>query len=194
MEYLGRPTKYKPRYCKDLVKFMSEGYSYQAFAAKIDVHIDTLYEWEKRHPAFSEAKNLAYAKNREFWEKVGIDGALGKIKGFSAASYIFNMKNRFQWADRVEKIEDTRLSTVRIELPGQNQEQVISLEPSQVRENPPHATYENVTIEEGETKTTKEYRQIAVQGFRDEKTKAKSEKKVSKSKAKKTTKKKAKKK
>ena len=48
-----------------------------------------------------EAERLGRLK----WEKMGMDGAGGVIQGFNAASWIFNMKNRFptEWRDKTEQ-------------------------------------------------------------------------------------------
>jgi hypothetical protein len=93
----GRPTKYKPEYCQQLIEHMSQGLSFETFAAVIDVNDDTLYEWAKVHPEFSDAKKRAFGKCKILWEKMGIAGATGKIRNFNAAAWIFNMKNRFGW-------------------------------------------------------------------------------------------------
>lgn len=102
---VGRPTKYKPEYCEQLIQHMSEGLMFESFAAVIDVNKDTLYEWCKRHPAFSEAKKTAISKNLLFYDKMSIAAMAGKIKNFNATTYIFNMKNRHHWRDRHEYYE-----------------------------------------------------------------------------------------
>lgn len=98
----GRPTKYKKKYCKELVDHMSKGLSYESFAAVVGTWHGTLYNWEKQYPEFLEAKKLAFDKCRMWWEAIGIQGMLGKHKNFSAAVFCFNMKNRFKWKDKVE--------------------------------------------------------------------------------------------
>jgi len=98
----GRPTKYDPSYCEKLIKHMAQGLSYLSFAGVIEVNPDTMYEWEKKHPEFSEAKKIAFQKGRLAWETMGIAGTVGKTDKFSAAAWIFNMKNRFKWTDRQE--------------------------------------------------------------------------------------------
>lgn len=102
----GRPTKYKNRYCQALDEHMKEGFSYSSFAGLIGVHLDTLYAWERKHPEFSEAKKRGELKSLLHWEKLGMNGISGEIKGFNAATYIFNMKNRFGWADRNEASQE----------------------------------------------------------------------------------------
>ena len=90
---VGRPTKYRKAFCSQLVEHMSEGYSFESFVSVIGVNRDTLYRWCKEKKEFSDSKKLGTELNLRFWEKVGIDLALGRIKGNTAA-WIFNMKNR----------------------------------------------------------------------------------------------------
>lgn len=99
---VGRPTKYRPEYCEELIKHFESGYSYESFAGALGVNLDTLYHWQSLFPEFSEAKKIGIQKSRLVWEKMGIHGTMGKIPGFSPAMWIFNMKNRFRWTDRME--------------------------------------------------------------------------------------------
>lgn len=97
----GRPTKYDSAYCGQLVKFFSEdpykevevthtntkGESwsrfelrpndppfFSAFARKINVDTDTLYEWVKQHPDFSVAMARARGLREEFIATCGFLG------------------------------------------------------------------------------------------------------------------------
>lgn len=79
---------------------MSDGYSFETFGAIAGVAKDTLYKWAEKHDDFADAKKRAFLECQLFWERLGIDGVRGKYEGFSAATWIFNMKNRFQWRDR----------------------------------------------------------------------------------------------
>lgn len=89
---------------------MATGLSFEAFAALIRVNRDTIYEWEKVHPEFAEAKKIASSANLLFWEKLGIDhiinesesfgDGISKSKSLNASIWIFNMKNRFKWRDK----------------------------------------------------------------------------------------------
>lgn len=99
---VGQPTKYKPEYCEMLIEHMKQGFSYDTFCAVIDVHVDTLYNWEKLYPEYSDAKRKAVMMSRYSWEKMGIAGMTGKIPGFRDATWKFNMQNRFKWSDNSE--------------------------------------------------------------------------------------------
>lgn len=108
----GRPTKYKPEYDEMLIEHMSSGLSFESFAGVISVNQDTLHEWAKVNPSFSEAKKIAFSKCRCWWEKAGISGLWGsKDSTFNAAVWIFNMKNRFKWTDKVE-VESSQTNTI----------------------------------------------------------------------------------
>lgn len=99
---VGRPSLYDDAYPECLVEHMAQGYSFESFGGVIDppCSTDTLYEWCKVHPEFSEAKKRGSARSRHWWE---MQGNLGMhMKGFNAAVWVFNMKNRFKWADRSE--------------------------------------------------------------------------------------------
>lgn len=99
----GRPTDYRPEYCKLLIEHMAKGFSYETFGAEVDVCKQTVYTWEK-HPEFLDAKKKAFTKCQKFWEQQGTLGLWNDPKGESLNSsvWIFNMKNRFKWADRQE--------------------------------------------------------------------------------------------
>ena len=106
----GRPTKYKQEYCQMLIDHMSTGLSFESFAAVIKVNRDSLYEWEKVHPDFSDAKKIGLDNCLLFWEKLGINNiintseslgqGMSSSKSLNASVYIFNMKNRFKWRDK----------------------------------------------------------------------------------------------
>lgn len=80
----------------------SVGLSYESFAGVAGVAVDTLYEWEKVHPEFSEAKKEFRPLAQLFYEKAGAHGMMGKVNGFIPSVWVFNMKNRFSWHDNIK--------------------------------------------------------------------------------------------
>lgn len=121
----GRPSKYKPEFCEMLVAHMGQGYSFESFGAIVDAHRDTLYEWEKQHPEFSDAKKKSKERCLFWWEKLGRHGAMGlksmkirrdgkeeeiDISRFNAAMWIYNMKCRFKenWKEDVNSDADVK--------------------------------------------------------------------------------------
>jgi hypothetical protein len=120
---VGRPTKYKPEYCKLLIDHMAEGYSFESFAGIVGVSKQTIYDWLERHVEFLDAKRQAFAKSRLFWERAGISGMYmgGKDNPFNSTVWVFNMKNRFGWRDNIkQEIEQT--TEVKVEITPDEQE------------------------------------------------------------------------
>jgi hypothetical protein len=99
----GRPSKYDEKFCQMLIDHMAKGLSYETFGPSINVAQSTVELWEK-HPEFSGAKKEAFGKCRLFWESIGIEGIWNEKDGrvLNTGNYVFQMKNRFKWTDRVE--------------------------------------------------------------------------------------------
>jgi hypothetical protein len=112
MKVVGRPSKYDPSYCEALIHHMEDGLSYESFAGRISVNIDTLYEWEKVHEEFSEAKKVARAKQLLANERTLHMMAKGKIRDCNVTAQIFLMKNCHKWTDRQEQTIDQKVVQV----------------------------------------------------------------------------------
>src|SRR6185312_5056890 len=89
----GRPAKYSPAYCEEVITFCDQGYSLTAFAGEIGVDRDTISEWCKVHPAFSVAVNRAKAKRARWWEDQARNVAAEGGQGGRATMVIFGLKN-----------------------------------------------------------------------------------------------------
>jgi hypothetical protein len=110
---MAKPTKYKREYCEALVEHMAQGYSFDAFGGKLLVGKRTLFDWLDKHIEFREAKDRGELACLYFWEKTGLAGTHGKIKGFQQSSFIFNMKARFAkygWRDTPEEPDKLKSS------------------------------------------------------------------------------------
>lgn len=106
----GRPTKYKPEYCKKIVEYFSceltkivgnkvlpnDLPTLSGFAFSIGVNQDTLHEWTSVHPEFSEAFNIAKQKQKDFLVANGLAGL------YPPASFIFVAKNITDMRDKTE--------------------------------------------------------------------------------------------
>ncbi len=66
----GAPTKYRPEYCEQLVEHMKQGKSFWTFASIVSVTWETLSEWCRVHPEFSEAKRLGRVHEMEWWDNL----------------------------------------------------------------------------------------------------------------------------
>lgn len=99
----GTPITYHPDYCHMLIEHMAGGYSYESFAGVLSISLDTLYYWERVEPQFYEAKRSGIQKARLFWEKVSLENLISTKEGsLNSSVWIFSMKNRFGWKDKLE--------------------------------------------------------------------------------------------
>jgi len=97
----GRPKKYDPKYCREIVQWMARGFSIISFAGKIGVDERSIYYWVAKYPDFFQSIKIGKAKSILFWERVGMLGMMGKIQGFSASTWVFQMKNRWGWSEKL---------------------------------------------------------------------------------------------
>lgn len=98
---VGRPTKYDPAYCEQIIACMARGYSKTAFAGEIGVSRDTVVEWAKVHDEFSVAVKIAEAARVKHLET----GLLMGETGPKVTSFIFALKNADpqEWRDKQER-------------------------------------------------------------------------------------------
>lgn len=96
----GRPSKYDPSYCDELIEHMKDGASLTSFAASIDVCRDTISEWANVHPEFSAAVKRGKAKCAAWWEETARGGATGGEANPTLC--IFGLKNMAaeDWRDK----------------------------------------------------------------------------------------------
>jgi len=116
----GRPSEYRPEYCDMVLEFMSQGYSLTAFAGSIRMERTTIYEWIKRHAAFSNAVARARMTRVTALEAK----LLRSRKGAETSAAIFALKNAdpTEWRDlkhtqhdhnvRVETLSDAQLYAI----------------------------------------------------------------------------------
>lgn len=100
MADVGRPSKYDPAFCDQLIEFMAKGYSLTAFAGEISVARSTINEWMGAHEEFSEAVKIGQAKRTASLEK----GLLTEEIGPKVTARIFALKNADPegWRDKRE--------------------------------------------------------------------------------------------
>lgn len=114
---MARPTKYDPALCETVLSVGESGGTLAAMAEACDIHRETLNEWLKIHPEFSDAVKRGLQKAQVLWEEKGMKGAFGELDGFNATGFIFNMKNRFKddWRDKVETEHSGNLAITKVE-------------------------------------------------------------------------------
>lgn len=125
---VGRPSKYDSIFCEMLIEHMSEGLSFESFAATIGTHRDTLYQWTKTHSDFSDAKKIACEASCLFWEKMGIEGLYtSKETTFNTGVWIFNMKNRHGWRDKPDEAIRIEVNPIKDKLKALSTEELVAL-------------------------------------------------------------------
>lgn len=77
---VGCPSKYLPEYCDKLLEHCRKGKTYRSFAGDIGVHWDTLYEWERVYPEFSDARKRGLALLHLYYESMGQALATGQLR------------------------------------------------------------------------------------------------------------------
>lgn len=70
---VGRPTKYNPDYCRQAVELISKhNVGLAALAAIWGVHRDSVHEWSKKYPEFSDALQ----DGRDLWHCAEVEKSL----------------------------------------------------------------------------------------------------------------------
>ena len=103
---VGRPSKYNPAYCEQVIDVCREGYSLTGFAGKIGVSRECLTKWGQEYPEFLLALKRAKAA-----AAYGIETDANRVRkvggGPGAASMCtFQLKNfaSDDYADRQEHL------------------------------------------------------------------------------------------
>lgn len=129
----GRPTKYKKEFDKQAFKLCKLGAINDDLADFFSVNVDTIYEWQNKHPSFSEAIKEAKQFSNNEVEKALYKRAIGhdvtettqeesesgmKKKTVTkhvadTAAMIFWLKNRMpdKWRDKQEVDMNAKISS-----------------------------------------------------------------------------------
>jgi hypothetical protein len=111
---MGTPNKYRKDMCSIAEEILGSGKSLAAVCSKLNIARSTLYEWADNHSDFKAAISRGLERCQEKWEEIGLSGMTGAYEKFSAAPWIFTMKNRFR-VDYAEEKEAKSESTSIIE-------------------------------------------------------------------------------
>ena len=107
----GRPSTYDPSHCERVIELGKRGKSVAVMAAQLDVHKDTIYEWMRVHPEFSDAIKRALTYSQEWWEDAG-QNALQQTN-FQGSMWSRSMAARFP-ADWRESTKTELSGTVQV--------------------------------------------------------------------------------
>ena len=136
---VGRPSKYKPEYCDMMLEYFSveptemrreaevkendktikvtykgggvDFPSFERFAHNIGVHFDTLHEWKKHHPDFSDAYARCKTLQEDIWRVNALNG------NYSSQFSIFLGKNIYGYKDKSEveqNVTVTAMPTIKL--------------------------------------------------------------------------------
>ena len=68
LDFMGRPTKYKPEYCQRVIELGRKGKSIEQIAGLLNVAKRTLYNWRDNHEDFLHALDEAHDLALMWWE------------------------------------------------------------------------------------------------------------------------------
>jgi hypothetical protein len=98
----GRPSKYDPSILEDIPEMFRNGESIEEVCRdKLKISKQTCYNWMKEHPEFLDSIKQGLGLSEAWWHTLGRAGASGKAP-INPAVWIFNMKNRFGWSDKMD--------------------------------------------------------------------------------------------
>lgn len=128
---VGRPTSYKPEYCKKIIDHMSNGSSILSFAKSIGTGRETLHGWAREFPEFSDALKLAKEYCELWWEeqgKMGLWEEQGERK-ISVGLFRWCTAARFGWREKQEVEMDATLrsSPLKEELKQKSTEELLDI-------------------------------------------------------------------
>ncbi len=99
---MAQKPKYDPAFVEQLPGMFANGESVAEVASELGVSRQAFYVWVDRYPEFKEAYEEGKQLSEAWWTKLGRAGATGKVN-IQPTVWIFNMKNRFDWRDKVEQ-------------------------------------------------------------------------------------------
>lgn len=105
---VGRPCEYKPEFAQRALEILYSGSAKIELTREFMVHIDTIHEWEKTIPEFSEAVRTGVNYSEAWWTKQGKKNL--KTKDFNTRLYEINMMNRFGWQKKTEGKQEINIT------------------------------------------------------------------------------------
>lgn len=91
---IGRPSLYDPAFCERVIEMGSKGYSLAQMAGCFGVTRQTMWNWEKEHPAFFDALSRAKELSLGWWEEA-IRRGVFMGKEFNGGAWAIAMAGRF---------------------------------------------------------------------------------------------------
>jgi|9_EtaG_2_1085328.scaffolds.fasta_scaffold00484_28 hypothetical protein len=95
-----------------LPDLFSQGQTLEEVCVHLKVSPRKFYYLLEEFPELAEAYEYAKVHAQAWWANVGRLGATGKIDGFNATCWKFNMQNRLGWTDKSEQKQEINISDV----------------------------------------------------------------------------------
>lgn len=112
----GRPSRYKPEYCEQVIELGKRGFSPAMIASELDVDRKSLYDWADKHHEFATALTRAKSEEQAHWERMGMDNI--KERQFQSSVWAKSMQARFR--DDYTERRDIQQTTQVIDITPEN--------------------------------------------------------------------------
>ena len=91
---VGRPTKYKPEYCEEVIRLGKEGKSIAQMAAFFDVDKASVFRWAEESDDFRTALARARVHSQNWWEDKAQQNLASR--DFNAQLWLKSVASRFR--------------------------------------------------------------------------------------------------
>lgn len=103
---VGRPSKYDPAMCAQVIKWGLEGKSRTYMCAMLEIDTQTMANWERAHPEFFGALGQALRLSQVWWEDSGQKGMA--TPGYNGPIWSRSMAARFpnDWREKTHFVHE----------------------------------------------------------------------------------------
>lgn len=91
----GRPSEYDPKYCDIVIELGRKGYTKAMIAREIDKNYETIEDWRKEYPEFSEAFTRAMMLQTAWYDELGTKNM--DNRQFNSRTYELHRMNMHGW-------------------------------------------------------------------------------------------------
>jgi len=98
-------SKYDPKYCDTVIELGLQGSSQKMMCSTIGINKNTLGNWQKAHPEFADAMDLALVHAQAYWERLMLVNA--ENKNFNTRMVEIAVRGQFQ--DTYRETRDTKV-------------------------------------------------------------------------------------
>ena len=91
---MGRPSKYQPEYCQQIIELGKLGKSIAQMAAHFDVDKASIYRWSEEHEEFRTSLARAKAHSQTWWENAAQQNM--DNRNFNAQLWLKSVASRFR--------------------------------------------------------------------------------------------------